>query len=93
MPNGGINRVAFSEADLEGREFIQRLMRDADLVVRVDTAGGNPRPGDGEDRPNLSGPNVGGISQSSKEFSRPDDIVNGANVLLSTILKLDSELD
>jgi N-carbamoyl-L-amino-acid hydrolase len=34
-------------------------------------------------------PSVGGISHAPKEFSRPNDIVNGANVLLSTLLKLD----
>lgn len=35
-------------------------------------------------------PSVGGISHSPREFSRPGDITNGANVLLSTILALDS---
>jgi N-carbamoyl-L-amino-acid hydrolase len=35
-------------------------------------------------------PSVGGISHSPKEFSRPDDITNGVNVLLHTILKIDS---
>jgi len=34
-------------------------------------------------------PSVGGISHSPKEFSRPTDIANGANVLLHTLLKLD----
>lgn len=34
-------------------------------------------------------PSVGGISHSPKEFSRPKDIENGANVLLHTLLKLD----
>lgn len=34
-------------------------------------------------------PSVGGISHSPKEFSRPKDIENGANVLLRTLLKLD----
>lgn len=35
-------------------------------------------------------PSAGGISHSPKEFTRNQDIVNGANVLLHTILKLDS---
>jgi len=35
-------------------------------------------------------PSVGGISHAPKEFSRPGDIVNGANVLLRTLMKLDS---
>lgn len=34
-------------------------------------------------------PSVGGISHSPKEFSKPKDIENGANVLLGTLLKLD----
>ena len=34
-------------------------------------------------------PSVGGISHSPKEFSRPKDIENGANVLMRTVLKLD----
>jgi N-carbamoyl-L-amino-acid hydrolase len=34
-------------------------------------------------------PSVGGISHSPKEFSRPKDIENGANVLLGTLMKLD----
>jgi N-carbamoyl-L-amino-acid hydrolase len=36
-------------------------------------------------------PSVGGISHSPKEFSKPQDIVNGANVLLQTILALDAK--
>lgn len=35
-------------------------------------------------------PSIGGISHSPKEFSREDDIVNGVNVLLHTILKIDA---
>ena len=35
-------------------------------------------------------PSVEGISHSPKEYSRPEDIANGANVLLHTLLKLDS---
>src|SRR5579871_550508 len=37
-------------------------------------------------------PSVGGISHAPKEFSRQEDIANGANVLLQTLLKLDEEL-
>ncbi|MFI5245019.1 MAG: M20/M25/M40 family metallo-hydrolase, partial [Gemmatimonadales bacterium] len=35
-------------------------------------------------------PSIGGISHAPKEFSRPADITNGANVLLNTLLKLDA---
>jgi len=38
-PQGGVSRVAFSAADIAGREYIKGLMRDAGLEVRVDTAG------------------------------------------------------
>jgi N-carbamoyl-L-amino-acid hydrolase len=31
-------------------------------------------------------PSVAGISHSPKEFSRPEDIANGANVLLRSVL-------
>ena len=34
----GINRVAYSEADLAGRAFTQQLLRDAGLTPRIDTA-------------------------------------------------------
>lgn len=36
---GGVSRVAFSDADIAGREYIKKLMQDAGLLVRVDTAG------------------------------------------------------
>jgi N-carbamoyl-L-amino-acid hydrolase len=38
-PEGGVSRVAFSSADLAGREYVRRLMQEAGLVVRVDAAG------------------------------------------------------
>jgi len=36
-------------------------------------------------------PSIGGISHAPKEFSRPQDIENGANVLLQTILAFDKQ--
>jgi N-carbamoyl-L-amino-acid hydrolase len=38
-------------------------------------------------------PSVDGISHSPKEYSRPEDIEAGANVLLRTLLRADAELD
>ncbi len=38
-PEGGVSRVAFSGADIAGREFVKALMRDAGLEVRMDAAG------------------------------------------------------
>ena len=35
-------------------------------------------------------PSVGGISHAPKEFTKPQDVVNGANVLLQAILALDN---
>jgi N-carbamoyl-L-amino-acid hydrolase len=39
-PQGGVSRVAYSEADRRGREYVIGLMRAAKLDVRID-AGGN----------------------------------------------------
>jgi len=36
-------------------------------------------------------PSVGGISHSPKEYSRPEDIENGANVLLESLRRVDAE--
>jgi len=37
-------------------------------------------------------PSVGGISHSPREFSRPDDITNGANVLMNAVIAADTVL-
>src|SRR5438045_8871574 len=36
---GGVSRVAFSDADVEGRKYIRSLMEKAGLKVSVDAAG------------------------------------------------------
>ncbi len=38
-PQGGVSRIAYSDADIAGRRYITVLMREAGLEVRVDTAG------------------------------------------------------
>jgi N-carbamoyl-L-amino-acid hydrolase len=38
-PEGGVSRVAYSEADRKGRAYVTELMKAAGLRVRVDTAG------------------------------------------------------
>jgi beta-ureidopropionase / N-carbamoyl-L-amino-acid hydrolase len=38
-PDGGVSRLAFSDADVAGRNYIRSLMEKAGLKVRVDTAG------------------------------------------------------
>ncbi|MBV9436371.1 MAG: M20/M25/M40 family metallo-hydrolase, partial [Acidobacteria bacterium] len=35
-------------------------------------------------------PSIGGISHAPKEFSRPEDIEHGANVLLQSVLRFDA---
>ena len=38
-PGGGVSRVAFSDADIEGRQYFMKLMKEAGLAVRTDAAG------------------------------------------------------
>jgi len=38
-PEGGVSRVAFSEADIQGRNYAMSLMKEAGLKVRIDEAG------------------------------------------------------
>ncbi len=38
-PEGGVSRVAFSLADIKGREYMMQLMKDAGLDVSIDAAG------------------------------------------------------
>jgi beta-ureidopropionase / N-carbamoyl-L-amino-acid hydrolase len=38
-PQGGVSRVAYSPADVEGRAFVMEMMRAAGLDVRIDPAG------------------------------------------------------
>jgi N-carbamoyl-L-amino-acid hydrolase len=38
-PQGGVSRVAYSEADRQGRDYAMKLMREARLDVAIDAAG------------------------------------------------------
>jgi beta-ureidopropionase / N-carbamoyl-L-amino-acid hydrolase len=38
-PQGGVSRLAYSDADRQGREYAMRLMREAGLDVSIDLAG------------------------------------------------------
>ena len=61
----GINRVAYSEADLAGRKFTLQLFRDAGLTPRIDTAGNILARLDGTDRalkPILIGSHVDSVT-------------------------------
>ncbi len=78
--------------DPQIRSFIAGAARDLGLTTRLMPSGAGH---DAQDMARLGPvgmifvPSVGGISHSPREFSRPEDIANGANVLLQTLLKLD----
>ena len=48
-PDGGVNRPAYSDADIAARATVRDWMRDAGLTVRVDTAGNTFGRRDGTD--------------------------------------------
>jgi N-carbamoyl-L-amino-acid hydrolase len=74
------------------RSLIGEAARDLGLTTKLMPSGAGH---DAQDMARLGPvgmifvPSVAGISHSPKEFSRPEDIANGANVLLHTLLKLD----
>lgn len=39
LANGGVSRIAYSRADLEARDLVQKWMQAAGMVIRIDTAG------------------------------------------------------
>lgn len=78
--------------DSQIRSLISEAARDLGLTTKLLPSGAGH---DAQDMARLGPvgmifvPSVGGISHSPREFSRPEDIANGANVLLHTLLKLD----
>jgi beta-ureidopropionase / N-carbamoyl-L-amino-acid hydrolase len=78
--------------DPQVRSKISEAARDLGLTTKLLPSGAGH---DAQDMARLGPvgmifvPSVGGISHSPREFSRPEDIANGANVLLHTLLKLD----
>lgn len=63
---GGINRIAFSQADLAAREYVKRLMRAAQLEVTVDAAGnivGRREGSAGDPRPLMMGSHIDSVPQ------------------------------
>jgi N-carbamoyl-L-amino-acid hydrolase len=74
------------------RSLISDAARDLSLTTKLMPSGAGH---DAQDMARLGPvgmifiPSVGGISHSPREFSHPDDIANGANVLLHTLIKLD----
>jgi len=78
--------------DPKFRSVISDAARDLGLTTKLMPSGAGH---DAQDMARLGPvgmifvPSVGGISHSPREFSHPEDIANGANVLLHTLLKLD----
>ena len=76
------------------RSLISEAARDLRLTTKLMPSGAGH---DAQDMARLGPvgmifiPSVGGISHSPREFSHPEDIANGANVLLNTLLKLDRQ--
>jgi beta-ureidopropionase / N-carbamoyl-L-amino-acid hydrolase len=65
-PQGGVSRVAYSDADLKGREYAITLMKEAGLQVRIDAAGNivGTRPGsDGSLKPLLIGSHIDSVPE------------------------------
>src|SRR5262245_31385686 len=67
-PEGGVSRIGFSETDLQAREYVSSLMKDAGLEVRTDAAG------------NLHGRRAGTESLPALLFgSHIDSVPHGGN--------------
>src|SRR5215217_6336300 len=67
-PQGGVSRVAYSDADKQGREYVLGLMREAKLEVRIDPAG------------NLIGRRAGGANLAPLLIgSHVDSVPEGGN--------------
>ena len=65
-PQGGVSRVAYSDADRAGRQYVLGLMRDAGLKVSIDTAGNlvGERPGtDASLRPIVVGSHIDSVPE------------------------------
>ena len=65
-PEGGTNRVAYSEIDLQAREYAMKLMREAKLEVSIDAAGniiGHRTGGDTSLKPLMIGSHIDSVPQ------------------------------
>jgi N-carbamoyl-L-amino-acid hydrolase len=65
-PQGGVSRVAYSDADLKGREYTMRLMREARLDVSIDAAGnivGRRAGGDPNLKPLIIGSHIDSVPE------------------------------
>src|SRR5690348_17321564 len=65
-PQGGVTRLAYSEADRQAREYVLRLIREAKLVPAIDAAGNiiASRPGrDAARKPILFGSHIDSVPE------------------------------
>jgi N-carbamoyl-L-amino-acid hydrolase len=65
-PQGGVSRVAYTPADVQGREYAMKLMKDAGLDVQIDAAGNivGSRPGsDASLKPLLIGSHIDSVPE------------------------------
>src|SRR5438552_6230022 len=65
-PQGGVSRVAYSEADRQGREYVLGLMRAAKLEVSIDAAGnliGRRTGSDNSQKPILCGSHIDSVPE------------------------------
>ncbi len=65
-PQGGVSRVAYSEADRQGREYVVGLMRAAKLDTSIDAAGnliGRRAGGDSSSKPILLGSHIDSVPE------------------------------
>src|SRR5437588_3302546 len=66
-PQGGVSRVAYSEADRQGREYVLSLMRAAKLDVSIDAAGnliGRRAGSDNSQKPILCGSHIDSVPEA-----------------------------
>src|SRR5215510_10546120 len=65
-PKGGVSRVAYSESDLKGRQYVMALMKDAKLETTIDAAGNlvGSRAGSGSGlRPIIMGSHIDSVPE------------------------------
>lgn len=97
LPTGGVQRLAFSQEDAEARIWVQRRMRAIGMATTIDAAGNliGRYPGHCSGAPAIAtGSHIdtvpdGGISHAAAEYTTPEHCVQGANLLLHTLIQLD----
>ncbi|MEW6127569.1 MAG: M20 family metallo-hydrolase [Acidobacteriota bacterium] len=80
-PQGGVSRVAYSQADLQGREYTMRLMREAKLAVSIDAAGNIIGRREGENRARVAPLMIGSHIDSVPEGGNYDGQVGSMSAI------------